>query len=1080
MVAAVTITITSLGATGRNMFSSLISLSLRYRFLVIATALALLVFGSYTATQLPIDVLPNLTRPRVVIITECPGMAPEEVETRVTVPMENAVNGAADVLDVRSTSDIGLSVIYVEFDWGQDIFRARQTVQERLATVRDSLPKGVEPQLAPTASLLGQIMLLGMWSEDERTDPLQLRTLADWVVAQRLRSLRGVAQVITMGGGRAQLQVLVDLHRMHIYDVTLEDVERALQDSNLNVTGGYVDDGAQELLVRGLGLIDDPQTLSQVVVHSDPRRPVLLGQVAEVRWGPQAKRGDSSVNGRPAVVLTIQKQPEADTRQLTDAILQTLAELQPSLPSDVRLQPTYQQREFIDLGIANVIAALRDGSLLVVLVLFVFLLNWRTTLITLLAIPLALVVTAVVFQRLGIGINVMTLGGIAVGLGMLVDDAIVGVENAYRRLREQAASSDPIADPHTLVRRATEEVLGAIVVSTLLVIVAFAPLFTLAGIEGRLFTPLAIAYLVAIVSSTLVALTVTPALSLILLPAAARHNALRRESWVLRGLKRIAGPIIAWSLQPWGLVLSVMATVMLGLAAVGWSLGLGRDFLPPFDEGAMQINLYTEPGTSLSTMLSISRLADERFAALRRTADNPDGPLVDFTCKLGRAEQDEHIMGVNVAEYVMTLHPDSRLSRQEMIELLTEAVEDLPGVEHEIEQPIAHLISHMLSGVAAQIAIKVHGDDLDVLRRTAQQIRLAIAEVPGIADPIIEQQQIIPQLRFELDYDALSRFGLNARQLTDLIETAMHGRVVSQLTDGQRFFDILVRMQDEYRLDLENLSRLPIELRDGRRVLLGSLVRIERGGGPNTIQRENARRRIVIRVNTLGGDLSGVVERLQQRVNEQVQLPEGYYVSYGGQFEARQSAQRRIGWFSLAALLLLLAILYSSFPQLRLVLQIVAAIPAAFIGGLVALAITDQTLSIAAMVGFVSLGGIATRNGLLLISTYQALIPQRGLSRQTILQGSLDRLGPVLMSALTTGLGLLPLALGGTEPGKEMLYPVATVIVGGLISSTLCELCIRPGLFWFTYAAPTGASTSHGSDATASDRQGGGVLGNGG
>jgi CzcA family heavy metal efflux pump len=1053
------------------MFSHLISSSLRYRFLVVAAALALLLYGSYTATRLPIDVLPNLTRPRVVIITECPGMAPEEVETRVTIPMENAVNGAADVLDVRSTSDIGLSVIYVEFDWGQDIFRARQTVQERLATVRDRLPANVEPQLAPTASLLGQIMLLGMWSEEEQTDPLQLRTLADWVVAQRLRSLRGVAQVITMGGGRAQLQVLVDLHQMHLFDVTLADIERALRDSNLNVTGGYVDDGARELLVRGLGLIDSPETLSQVVVHADRRRPVLLEQVAEVRWGPQAKRGDASVNGRSAVVLTIQKQPEADTRQLTDAILKTLAELQPSLPADVRLQPTYQQREFIDLGIANVIAALRDGSLLVVLVLFVFLLNWRTTLITLLAIPLALVVTALVFDRLGLGINVMTLGGIAVGLGMLVDDAIVGVENAYRRLREQVASADQTSSSSHVVRRATEEVLGAIVVSTLLVLVAFAPLFTLEGIEGRLFTPLAIAYLVSIVTSTLVALTVTPALSLILLPVSARRSGSRMDGWLLRGLKRLAGWVIAGSLRPWGLIVSVMSTLLLGVAAVGWSLGLGRDFLPAFDEGAMQINLYTAPGTSLNSMLEISRLADARFASLRRTPDNPDAPLVDFTCKLGRAELDEHIMGVNVAEYVMTLHPDSRLSRREMIELLTEAVDDLPGVEHEIEQPIAHLISHMLSGVAAQIAIKVHGDDLDVLRRTAQQIRMAIAEVPGIADPIIEQQQIIPQLRFELDYGALARLGLNARQLTDLIETAMHGRVVSQLTDGQRFFDILVRMQDDYRLDLENLERLPIELQDGRRVLLGSMVRVVRGGGPNTIQRENARRRIVIRVNTLGGDLSGVVERLQQQVSEQVRLPEGYYVSYGGQFEARQSAQRRIGWFSLAALLVLLAILYSSFPQLRLVLQIVAAIPAAFIGGLLALVITDQTLSIAAMVGFVSLGGIATRNGLLLISTYQTLIPQLGLSRQTILQGSLDRLAPVLMSALTTGLGLMPLVLGGTQPGKEMLYPVATVIVGGLISSTLCELCIRPGLFWFTYAPPSSNSHTESMGSTISGQR---------
>jgi len=1035
------------------MLSGLVEISLRHRSLVVATSLAVLALGGYLTAQLPVDVLPNLTRPRVVVITECPGMAPEEVETRVTIPIENAINGATDVTDIRASSDIGLSVILVEFPWGQDIYRARQIVQERLATAADRLPPKVQPQLAPMASLLGQIMLIGMWSEDGTTDALELRTLADWVVAQRLRAVRGVTQVITMGGGRKQFQVLVDLHQMHTYEVTLGEIEKALIDSNLSVTGGFVNDGSEELLVRGLGLISDAETLRKIVIRPSSRRPVLLEQVAQVVEGPEAKRGDSSVNGNPAVVLTIQKQPDTDTRQLTDQILHTLTQLQSSLPADVVIRPTYLQREFIDLGVTNVIAALRDGTLLVVLVLFAFLMNVRTTCITLIAIPMSFMLTATFFWAFGLGINVMTLGGLAVGVGMLVDDAIVGVENAYQRLRKSHHEAETNASQ--IVLEATQEVLRAIVISTVIVVVVFAPLFTLSGIEGRLFKPLAIAYLVSVVASTVVAITLTPALSLMLLPATFRRQgrgdgALKREPFLLRCCKSAAEPLIRIGLNPIGFSLILCALAIAGLLSLVQLQKLKRDFLPEFDEGATQVNLYTTPGTSLEKMLEISRLADQRFAALQRSAENPDGPIADFTCKLGRAELDEHVMGVNVAEYVITMNPQSDASRRQVISLLSEAVDDLSGVEHEIEQPIAHLISHMLSGVAAQIAIKIHGDDLDALRRSAEEIRRAIATIPGIADPLVEQQQVVPQLRFELNYDAMARYGITARELTDTLETAMHGRVVSQLTDGQRFFDVIVRMQDAYRLDLDNLDRLPIELNNGIRVPLKSLVHIQRGGGPNTIQRENARRRIVIRVNTLGGDMGGIIQQIRQRVEASVQLPQGYYVSYGGQFEARQSAQRQLLFFSLVSCFVILAILYSVFPDITIVLQIMAAVPAAFIGGILTLALTDQSLSIAALVGFVSLGGIATRNGLLLISTYQSLATTSGLKRQTIVDGSLARLPPVMMSALTTGLGLMPLVFGGAIPGKEILYPVATVIVGGLISSTLCELLIRPGLFWFT------------------------------
>lgn len=1031
------------------MLSRLIQLSLRFRHLVIVAATALFVLGGYLASELPIDVLPSLTRPRVVVITECPGMAPEEVELRVTIPLEYALNGASDVVEVRSTSDIGLSVVYVEFDWGQEIYQARQIVQERLTTASDQLPESIQPQLAPVASLLGQIMLIGIWSEDGTTGPLELRTQADWVVAQRLRALPGVAQVITMGGGRKQVQVLVDLHGMHRHEVSLADIERALRDANLNVTGGFVEDGAQELLVRGLGLVADPSTLGKVVVRPGRRRSVLLEQVARITEGAQLKRGDSSVNGRRAVVLTVQKQPGADTRALSDDILRALDELRPAMPEDVTIHPTYLQRQFIDHGIANVIAAIRGGALLVLLVLLGFMLNLRTTMITVLAIPMSMAITAVVFDRFSLGINVMTLGGLAVGLGMLVDDAIVGVENAYRRLgsRLRDGGGDSASQ---IIYEATIEVLGAIVISTLLVVIVFLPLFLLTGMEGRLFTPLAIAYLVSISASTLVALTLVPALSLVLLPGLVKRTAEQREGAVLRAAKRLAAPAIRASLHPLGMRVLVTATVALVLVAALLSQQMKRDFLPAFDEGATQVNLYAAAGTSLETMTRISRMADQRFQRLLRSPDQPAAPLADFTCKLGRAEQDEHIMGVHVAEYVLSLNPQAEITRQQMIELLNEAVADLPGVEHEIEQPIAHLISHMLTGVAAQIAIKVHGDDLDVLRRIAEDIRQRIGPLPGLADPIVEQQTIIPQLRFEIDYDALADYGVAARELTDLIETAMHGRVVSLYVEGGRFFDVVLRMDDEYRLDLEQLDRLPLELPDGTRLNLGSLVKLQRGGGPNTIHRESNRRRIVVRVNTRGGDLSGVVENIQRVVGSQVDLPAGYYVTYGGQFEARRSAQQRLLGFSLVSAALVFAVLYCVFPQTRLVLQVLVAVPIAMSGGVAALIITGQSLSVAAMVGFISLGGIATRNGILLISTYQRLIQQRGWGAETVLEGSLQRVAPVLMSALTTGLGLLPLVIGGTQPGKEILYPIATVIVGGLVSSTLCEFLVRPGLYWHT------------------------------
>lgn len=1027
------------------MLNHVIRASLNNRLFVLAVALAIMVIGVLRVKQLPIDVLPDLTRPRVTLITECPGLAPEEVEALVALPLENAINGATGVTSVRSASDIGLSVIYVDFDWGQDIYIARQIVQERLATVLNELPSGVRPEMGPISSLLGQIMMVGLWSETGETDPLALRTLGDWTLRTRLKAIDGVAQVITMGGGKLQFQVLVDPHALHKYEVTLSDVEAALKAGNINVSGGFIDNGAEEAVLRGIGRIESIEDIELSVVKHQDGRSVLVRDVANVVLGEQTKRGDSSVNGNDAVVLTIQKQPGADTRAVSDQIRRELDEIALGLPDDIQVAVTYEQREFIDYSVYNVIEAVRDGAILVVIVLFIFLFNLRTTLITLTAIPLSLLTTAVIFYWWNLSINVMTLGGIAVALGELVDDAIVDIENIFRRLRENRLAKNP-RPVVQVVFEASSEVRGAILMSTVMVVLVFAPLFALAGMEGRLFTPLGIAYVISIIASTCVSLTVTPVLSYYLLPKA--KMGAEQDSLFLRGLKRFITPVLNLSLKDfffWPVVIvASLAILVSGLTVYQ----MGKGFLPDFDEGAAQVNLFLKPGTSLATSTRVRRLADERFSKLLKTQDNPTGPLLWFTCKTGRAENDEHIMGVNTSEYVMSLNPESGLSREELIETLSSTVSDLAGVESEVEQPIAHLISHMLSGVTAQIAIKVYGDDLNELIKLADAVKEAAGTVSGIAPPVVEPISYVDQIQVVLKRDQLADFGVSASFVHQMIETAYNGRVVTKVLDGQRVFDCVVRFEESTRLDMDYLERLPIELHDGRRIPLGELAEIRMTQGPNQIKRDNARRNIVVRVNTRERDLGSAVALIKSAVAEQVDFPDGYMVAYSGQFEAQQSATQRLVLFSCLALAGVFVVLYSTFSSTKLVLQILIALPIAFAGGVAALVLTGQTLTVASMVGFVSLGGIAARNGILLIETYLARTAGGQPAKDAIISGSLDRLSPVLMTALTTGIGLMPLVLGGHLPGKELLFPVATVIVGGLTTSTLAEFLIRPGLYW--------------------------------
>lgn len=1027
------------------MLNSIIRFSLTHRLLVICCCIAIIVVGAAVAQTLPIDVLPDLTRPRVTVITECHGFAPEEVEQLVTFPLESAINGASGVVAVRSTSDIGLSLVTAEFDWGTDIYVARQIVQERIATTLNQLPPDVQPQLGPVSSLLGQILIIGMYSESGDTPAMEIRTIADWIVRKRLQAIPGVSQVIVMGGGRKQYHVLVDAQKLRRFGVTLRDVEGGLRDSNINVTGGYVDRNANELLVRGLGRLQSIEQLDKVVIKNVSPRPILLEQVARIQPAPQPPRGDSSINGQPAVVLTIQKQPQADTRRLTEEINGALDEIRPLLPGDVQLEVTYEQREFIDHSVHNVIEALRDGAILVVIVLFLFLLNFRTTFITLTAIPVSVLVTILCFRYFEMSINVMTLGGLAVALGELVDDAIVDVENIFRRLKQNASLEQP-RPVLQVIYEASVEVRSAIIISTMLVIAVFTPLFALTGMEGRLFIPLAIAYIVAILASTAVSLTLTPVLSYYLLPKA-KATIANRDGIVLRTLKAIVSPLIRFSMNPFGFGVVVAGFAGAVVVCAVLLSTIGRDFLPDFDEGAAQVNLFTPPGTSLTTSKQISQLADKQFATLLESPENPQGPLRSFTARTGRAEQDEHVMGVNVSEYVMTLNPESDLSREETIAELHEVMEKVPGVEVEVEQPIAHLISHMLSGVTAQIAIKIFGDDLETLRRKAREIEDAISDIPGIAPPFVEQQVQIPQLRIELIPERLADYGLTVRDVNDIVETALSGRLVSRMQEGQRYFDVVVRFDEGDRRDFEELKRLPIELHDGGLIPLSAVANVREGGGPNAINREDGRRRIVVRVNTLGRDVGSAVEAIQARIADQVEMPEGYFVTYGGQFQAQQTATRRIQLLSIVAFVVVFVILYSAYPSVSIVLQILTALPVAFLGGVIALWISGESMSVASLVGFISLAGIAARNGLLLVSTYLHLIPERGFNAKMVLEGSLERLTPVMMTGLTTGLGLLPIVLSGHLPGKEILFPIAIVMLGGLTTSTLGEFLIRPGLF---------------------------------
>lgn len=1128
------------------MLNAVIRFALRYRMLVVVFSLTLMVYGTYLASQMPIDVFPDLDRPRIVIITECPGLATEEVETLVTQQIEIALLGANGVQAVRSQTTAGLNVIYIEFNWTTDVRAARQTVQERLATLSGVLPEGIRPQMTPTASIMGQIVIAGMyrqrgpnngqlvpigstgelaelitevgadatvnvwrpvdrhevsswqavpvekvvWEEPDSKDAqsivmaerkailtiagtaqevvfpseeeqiMALRTTADWVVRPRLLKIPGVAEVFIQGGDRKQYQILVDPTKLLEYGVTLQEVEQALKESNINTSGGFAVQGETERPIRVMGRLGpDPhrvvQDLENIPVKDNTLRVIRLKNVARIDEGAQLKRGDGSVNGRPGTVFTVVKQPHVDTRGLTDEIAKAMAEAEASQPADIVINTElFRLKNFIDRGIFNVGEALVIGAVLVLIILFLFLLNFRTTFITLTAIPLSLVITTLVFRSISfltgaqLSINVMTLGGIAVAMGELVDDAIVDVENIFRRLKENNAAPFP-KKPIQVVYEASKEIRSAIVFGTIVVILVFLPLFALSGVEGRLFAPLGVAYIVSILASLVVSLTVTPVLSFYLLPQSkATHH--EGDGMLVRWLKWLASYLIRFSMaQP--VFLLLVTWFMVGIAF--WELSrLGRNFLPQFDEGSVQVNVTLPPGSSLKASNQVSSRIDEKFLAMQQSAKNPDGEVLHFVRRTGRAEMDEHANPVNAGEYIVSINPDAHDNREELLKrLLAELREEVPGVDIEVEQPLAHLISHMVSGVYAQIAIKVHGDDLDTLLSSAEKIRMAIQDVPGLTPPVIEPIRQTEELHIQLRSEELARYGVTRAYVANIVQTALQGEVTSQVLEGQRRFDLLVRLEERYRTDFANLGRLRIDLPNDRgQVELARLADISAGTGPNAVNRENARRRIVVRCNTQDRDLASAVAEIQQRVKDRVQLPEGYFIEYGGQFESQQRATTLIAVLAAVSIVGMFVVLMILYPSVRIVLQILNALPTAFVGGVLALVMTGQSLTVASLVGFISLGGIAVRNGILLVTHYFHLMKEENesFSKEMILRGSLERLAPVLMTALTAGIGLVPLVIGGQEPGREILYPVATVILGGLVTSTFCEFLIHPGIFW--------------------------------
>ena len=1019
------------------MLNKIIQYSLHNRLVVMIASIALLLWGSYTAHKMEVDVFPDLNAPTVVVMTEAQGMAPEEVERMVTFPIETAVNGATDVKSVRSSSTTGFSVVWVQFDWGTNIYTARQIVSEKLSTLGDVLPSNVgQPTLGPQSSILGEMMIFGLTADS--TSLQDLRTIADWTIRPRLLSTGGVAQVAVIGGDIKEYQILLDPARMKHYGISMDEVLTVVDNMNQNSTGGILYEYGNEYIVQGLLATNDVEEIGKGVVKTVNNVPVLLSDIATVQIGPkEPKLGLASERAKPAVLVTITKQPNTNTLELTDKLDQAIVDLQKTLPSDVKISSDiFRQSRFIESSISNIQKALFEGAIFVVVVLFFFLMNVRTTIISLVALPLSLLVAILTLHGLGLTINTMSLGGLAIAIGSLVDDAIVDVENVYKRLREnQLKPAEERLSSLKVVFEASREVRMPILNSTLIIVACFLPLFFLSGMEGRMLIPLGIAFIVALFASTVVALTLTPVLCSYMLTTKKALKKNEKEPFVSRTLKVWYKKALEWALRHKKVVIGTSAALLIFTIII--MTGLGRSFLPPFNEGSLTINISTMPGISLEESDNMGRMAEKILL------DIPE--IQTVARKTGRAELDEHALGVNVSEMEAPFELDKR-SRDEFLADVRQRLGELKGVNIEIGQPISHRIDAMLSGTKANIAIKLFGNDLNKLYNIGGQIKEAIQGIDGIADLTLEQQIERPQLQIKPKRDMLAKYGIPLPEFSEFINVALSGKVVSQVYEGGRVFDLTVKVHDDDKANMELIGNLMIDA-NGQKIPLHYVAEILPLVGPNTISRENVQRKIVVSANVAGRDLNGVVKDIQKTVGEQITLPEGYHVEYGGQFESEQAASRTLFLTSVISILLIFLLLFNEFHSMPLSGIIMLNLPLAIIGGVLSIWFTSGIISIPAIIGFISLFGIATRNGILLVSHYNHLRSEGMSLHDSVILGSLDRLNPILMTALTSALALIPLAVGGDLPGNEIQSPLAQVILGGLLSSTLLNGFVVPIMY---------------------------------
>ncbi len=1027
------------------MLNKIIDFSLKNRITILVIAVLTMSAGAYIVSEMDVDVFPDLTAPTVVVLTEAHGMEAEEVERLVTFQIETGLNGAASVRRIRSSSMAGFAIVWVEFDWGTDIYQARQVVMEKLPTIQTKLPLGVgEPTLAPVTSIMGEVMLLGVTAKsdsvgDRQLSPLDVRTLADWDIIPRLKAINGVAHVIAIGGEYKQYQVLADPGKMRYFDVALDDLAMAVEQANENAPGGFTNDLGNQYVVKGEGRIRQLTDLEEALVRQRGSFPVKIKDVAEVRIGAADKIGEGSVNRQPAVVLSIFKQPQTNTVALTAKIEQALRELEVSLPSGIQVHGgIFRQADFINTSINNLQKTLLEGAFFVVVVLLIFLMNWRTTIISILAIPLSLLVTVIVLYALGYTINTMSLGGMAIAIGALVDDAVIDVENVFKRIRENTLL--PVNERRPLLRvvfDASMEIRSSIINATLIIIVSFIPLFFLSGVEGRLLHPLGIAFIVSLVASLMVAVTITPVLCSLLLN---NERMLRKQAggtFVERFLQNGYLSVLKTTLRaPW-LVVALSGILLAGAILV--AMGLGRSFLPEFNEGSLVISVVGLPGMSLDESAKGSGQVEEILLSF------PE--ITTVSRRTGRAEMDEHAQGVHASEIDAPFQLQDR-SKADFLEEVRNKLTMVPGMNVTIGQPISHRIDHMLSGTRANIAIKVFGPDLGQLFAVGNNIQQTIEGIAGLVDVSVEQQIEVPQIRILPKRELLAKYGLTIADFAEFIDVGFAGEPVSQVYEGPRSFDLIVRLAPEFRTNAAAMKEALVDLPNGDKIPLGQIAEFQSVSTPHTINRENVQRKIVVSANVAERDLRSTVNDIQQQLQSQLELPEGYRIEYGGQFESEARASRLLLIASLFAIMAIFLLLFGGFQEVRLALIVLLNLPMALVGGILIVYFTSGIISIASTIGFISLFGIATRNGILLISRYQALQDEELTLREQILIGSKDRLNPILMTALTTALALIPLALAAEESGNEIQSPMALVILGGLISSTLLNLLVIPSVYW--------------------------------